>query len=71
MFKMIENVLLICIEVILVVLLACGKLADGNSFVSIGYVLSVIGLLAVLNGVVRMCYLGSKKWGEAIESDLM
>ena len=60
--RVIENGLFVVIEFVLVVMLLCDKIASSNVYKSMGYFLSGLALLIVINSVIRTVYLGHKKF---------
>ena len=43
-------------------MLTCNRNASSEAYKAIGYLLSGLGLLVVINSAVRVSYLGSRKW---------
>jgi uncharacterized lipoprotein NlpE involved in copper resistance len=56
------------IELVLLGLLGCRKYASSKAFIGVGFFLTAVALVVVVNAIVRMVYLGHKKWMEAIAS---
>lgn len=65
LFKLIENIGFIILEILLLIVYG---FADGNitneGYVSVGYGVGVLCILMIVNGLVRVFYLGYKKMRE-------
>jgi hypothetical protein len=62
--KIAENMLFIAIEVVMLLLYGMQSLASSNTFIALGFSLSALSVLIVLNSTVRAGYLSSKKYVE-------
>ena len=62
--RMVENSLFCVIEVVMLILYGTQGLANTNTYVGLGFFLSVVGVLIVLNSAVRTGFLGFKKYKE-------
>jgi len=58
----IENSLFIIIEVVNGVMLACDKIVSSNVYKAMGYLISGLALVLIINGAVRFAYLSRKKY---------
>lgn len=66
MLKTIENYLFIALEVLILVMLTIEATVTSNTFIGLGWTLSVMGLIIMLNAAFRAGYLVLRKY-----SDLM
>lgn len=66
MLKNIENYLFIAMEVLILVMFTMEGTVASNTFVGLGWTLSVVGLIIILNAAFRAGYLVVRKY-----SDLM
>lgn len=59
---MVENGLFVLIEFVLIIMFECDKMVSSNVFKAMGYFLSGIALLILINSTVRVAYLLRKKY---------
>ena len=67
LMKFIENSLFILIDIILLGLLNFSSLAVSESYVYIGFILSGMAILLIINGLIRIGYLAHNKYKQAID----
>jgi len=60
--KMIENGLFLLIEFVLLVMFECDKIVSSNVFKAMGYFLSGVAILILLNSLLRVWYLARRKY---------
>jgi len=60
--KMIENGLFLLIEFVLLVMFECDKMVSSNVFKAMGYFLSGVAILILLNSMLRVWYLAHRKY---------
>lgn len=60
--RMVENSLFCVMEVVMLILYGTQSFANSNTYIGLGFFLSVVGVLIVLNSSVRAGFLGFKKY---------
>ena len=66
LLRVIENGLFVVIQLITAVMLGCNKIVSSSVYKAMGYFLSGLALLVIINGAVRVSYLGRQKYQEII-----
>lgn len=62
--RIVENSLFCVMEVVMLILYGIQSLADTNTYIGLGFFLSVLGMLIVINSAVRAGFLVFKKYKE-------
>lgn len=60
--KIVENSLFCLIELVMLILYCIQSFATTNTYIDLGFFLSVVGVLIVINSLVRAGFLGFKKY---------